>query len=117
MKSSPTNPIKDIDDRIELVLQLFQRDLERKYGGRTVSETLTGDQASKAIKKIISEEVVKAEKAFGNCKKCYGKGYATYFGTYSVRQYKWKDPEDMKFCTCERGEQLEERIIKLRAEG
>jgi hypothetical protein len=68
------------------------------------------------IRPILDAERAKAikdtEKAFGGCKKCYGKGYSTvidfttshadFIGdkTYS------KPNNPMRFCSCDRGNQL-----------
>ena len=62
------------------------------------------------------------EKAFGGCKKCYGKGYGTQtlfartgipdFGPWDGKKYQWKLPS-MVFCSCSRGKQL----MKLWHEG
>jgi len=55
------------------------------------------------------------EKAFGGCKNCYGKGYATITMYAIGRNYQQKMPE-MKFCSCERGKELEKRFEKMRQE-
>lgn len=47
---SPSQP-----DSIELILQLFKRDIERHYGGRTVGETLTGEEAKQRLEDIITQ--------------------------------------------------------------
>lgn len=60
----------------------------------------------------------RAEKAFGGCKKCYGKGYSTYrhglsSGDDSDLGVKSRDFEPkirMIFCECDRGKQLEALI-------
>ena len=51
------------------------------------------------------EAVAAAEKAYGGCHYCYGKGYGTQTAAWVGRGYYKKLPT-MKFCTCERGEQL-----------
>lgn len=40
---------------IELILQLFQRDIERHYGGRTVGLTLNGEQATAQLNRLLEE--------------------------------------------------------------
>ena len=56
------------------------------------------------------------EKAFGGCKNCYGKGYATTiefagssedFGGEKTSE--WQLPR-MRFCSCDRGKALKEEI-------
>jgi hypothetical protein len=64
----------------------------------------------------IQQEIDRAEKAFGGCKKCYGKGYATVRkgNTYHGKTYDLKT--HLIFCTCERGKQLEE-LLEARLEA
>jgi len=69
------------------------------------------------------EMVEETEKAFGGCKKCYGKGYSTvtdsttyhadFIGdkTYSVPN------NPMRFCDCERGKQLQKYTNQIRKEA
>lgn len=52
------------------------------------------------------------EKAYGGCHYCYGKGYGTQTASWVGRGYYKKLPT-MKFCTCERGKQLEELLSTL----
>lgn len=70
-----------------------------------------------AIRSFVTAEVERAIKAFGGCRKCYGKGYATVRlqngghatdGDIGGPEGAWKSAPriDMKFCACERGEQL-----------
>lgn len=69
------------------------------------------------VRNMVSEQLRKTELAFGGCKKCYGKGYATVLDAWS-----WHDTDTdigspggrgrreelkVKFCTCDRGKQLE----------
>lgn len=55
------------------------------------------------------EAVVETEKAYGGCHYCYGKGYGTQTAAWVGRGYYKKVPT-MKFCTCERGKQLEQLL-------
>lgn len=67
------------------------------------------------IKAFLSEaiDVVKQETelAFGGCKKCYGKGYATYKEGYSGRIGRggktegWIEDQILP-CSCDRGKQI-----------
>jgi len=43
----------DLDEKLELILGLYRRDIERNYGGRTVGRTLTGDEAIEQIKQAF----------------------------------------------------------------
>lgn len=47
-----------------------------------------------------------AEKAYGGCHNCYGKGYATQSSSARGRGISW-DTSGPVFCGCDRGEQLE----------
>jgi len=55
------------------------------------------------------------QKAYGGCEKCYGKGYSTRKSTeighedFGGDGYV-KDIDEMRFCNCERGEQLRKRL-------
>lgn len=76
-------------------------------------------------------EAEKIAKAYGGCTKCYGKGYASYttahsgtdtdqdIGSPGGRYYKKVD--EMRFCSCARGRQLEseleQRCIEARIDG
>lgn len=60
------------------------------------------------------------EKAFGGCKNCYGKGYATcleYTESLSdfggIKSKRYKLPE-MRFCSCDRGKELKRRFEEER---
>lgn len=46
-------------------------------------------------------------KAYGGCTKCYGKGYATWRHGETSRGKTSNMRTDIKYCTCERGQQLE----------
>ena len=63
-------------------------------------------------------------KAFGNCRKCYGKGYATYRHGYRAEadmlgSEEQEDPFEtrMIFCTCDRGKQLKQLSQSEEKEG
>lgn len=65
------------------------------------------------LRTTIHQELQKAreetEKAYGGCHYCYGKGYGTQIASWVGRGYYKKLPT-MKFCTCERGKQLEQLL-------
>lgn len=71
-------------------------------------------RAKAEIEKLISE----VEKAFGGCRNCYGKGYATqesaiighpdFIGDKGFKKYEHK----MIFCNCNRGKQLKAELEK-----
>lgn len=54
----------------------------------------------------------RTEKAFGGCKKCYGKGYSTVrdgvigYNDFGGEGFKSPVTTKMRFCACERGKQL-----------
>lgn len=64
------------------------------------------DKIYREVKRFVEKE----RKAFGNCFKCYGKGYGTQTLYTASGRNKIKQPT-MTFCTCERGEQLETVLI------
>lgn len=61
-------------------------------------------------------DITKIEKAYGGCRKCYGKGYSTVkrqaqTGIEARTPKKWElDP--IIPCDCDRGKQIEEILIK-----
>jgi hypothetical protein len=67
-------------------------------------------EALEDVQQLTREETAKA---YGNCQKCYGKGYSTYFETYEdpARGEKW-NKEEMLFCKCARGNQLKDLLKK-----
>lgn len=50
------------------------------------------------------------EKAFGGCKKCYGKGYATYRHSITDGDMVTKPETKIVPCVCDRGKQLTELL-------
>jgi hypothetical protein len=70
------------------------------------------DELERLVLAYTAERVAETEKAYGGCQLCFGKGYATYQGMYYAHGMQWPDPESMKFCTCERGKQLEKLMGK-----
>lgn len=64
------------------------------------------NQALEEVKPLLEEAVRETEKAFGGCKKCYGKGYGTQTLYVGNSRYREKQPT-MVFCSCERGKQLQ----------
>ncbi len=45
----------DLDEKLEEILGLYRRDIERHYGGRTIGKTLTGDEAVNHIKQAFKD--------------------------------------------------------------
>lgn len=60
---------------IELILQLFQRDIERHYGGRTVGLTLNGEQATAQLNRLLEEAKVAELEKLGNAILTDGSSY------------------------------------------
>lgn len=64
-------------------------------------------------KSFISQEISRAraetEKAFGGCKECYGKGYATTRATATSR-YGTFDLDPIRPCSCDRGKQIKDLL-------
>jgi hypothetical protein len=66
---------------------------------------------SRHFKQLITDAKVETEKAYGGCRKCYGKGYATVRkGEETMnRHYKYLNipvHNQVNFCSCDRGKQL-----------
>lgn len=64
------------------------------------------------IKSFLSQ----TEKAFGGCKNCYGKGYATTKRQATGRNY-FEELSPILPCKCSRGEQIKELLSQAKAEG
>lgn len=92
----------------------------------------TVEIALEAHEKLIARERQKAveetSKAYGGCTNCYGKGYATYrteHGGYATDgdigglqgKFKSKPIEEMVFCKCDRGKQLEQWLATQSNKG
>ena len=77
-----------------------------------------GQNWRKGYQAGFEEGVKETEKAFGGCKKCYGKGYGTSLEfTEGSEDFGGEDTSRhqlpiMRFCSCGRGKQLEEIISK-----
>ena len=65
------------------------------------------DDLMQLIQTEIAEAERRAGKAFGGCTKCYGKGYSTSISYNAGGGKKWRKPL-INYCTCDRGEQLEQ---------
>jgi len=69
-------------------------------------------KAQQAIDSLLASEIEKTVKAFGGCRKCYGKGYSTWRHGETYRGSTKNLRNDIKYCTCERGKQLQEVIAE-----
>lgn len=66
------------------------------------------------IENVEMTAVERTEKAFGGCKNCYGKGYATVLDhSGNARIGYWKN-EKVRTCDCERGKQLAEVLREIK---
>lgn len=68
-------------------------------------------------------KTIDIEKAYGGCHKCYGKGYSTVWSGVSGsadfigdRSYVTQPKNNIKYCTCDRGTQLKQLIVRERRE-
>lgn len=82
-------------------------------------------EALQNLTRIIGEERADEAKAFGGCRICYGKGYATYktsAGGYATDgdiggpegPFRQDLPVEMRYCECDRGKQLKKLIGEIR---
>jgi hypothetical protein len=93
---SDTTPREELEDILSPL---------RKYSISIAFE----QELSRVVSKLAAREkalVAEAEKAFGGCKNCYGKGYATTQGFVSGGGKKWQT-SPIKYCICDRGKQLQ----------
>lgn len=93
------------------------------YAVGNLGEDCTNDTVEKLLSlfdSYFTQEVERAEKAYGGCHKCYGKGYSTEahaeiafadfgdeLGGASSRK---TEGLRMNFCACDRGRQLEKLV-------
>lgn len=74
------------------------------------------------LRDFIESLLESERKAFGNCTKCYGKGYNTQLAQmigaedFGGDGFVEKPKVHMNFCSCERGEQLAELLESERKE-
>ena len=88
-------------------------ELSIKLQEHTSNTDMTDVQFIKMLKIIdhytttkINEAVKETEKAFGGCKNCYGKGYSTWRHGETYRGSTKNLRNDIKYCSCDRGQQL-----------
>jgi hypothetical protein len=110
-------------EELDAILWQFATYMKRSMGGRQVGgEQLDHDQAKAKLQAIISQEA----KAYGGCRLCYGKGYATvveYASGYDTDQdigspggkVHFRQPS-IRYCRCGRGKQLEAVVSQARIE-
>lgn len=72
-----------------------------------MSTTCVIEKASD-IERLFAAHLQAAEKAYGGCHNCYGKGYATRQAFGNGRTDIPQDP--MVYCKCDRGKQLEKQV-------
>lgn len=110
------NPTPNIDDEIEkldfLISVKHYTPVPQDYNVTELRLKLE-DKARTAIKQLITDARTETEKAYGGCRKCYGKGYATVRkGEETMnRHYKYLNTpvrNQVNFCSCNRGKQLYE---------
>ena len=102
--------MKDLDEQITWTLL--------HYGGWCCEQIEASDtdkqfhEAKAKIQELITQARLETEKAFGGCKDCYGKGYATVrsgiigYEDFGGDGFKTPPTNKMKYCKCKRGEQL-----------
>lgn len=96
-----------------------------KIHNKDIDACLNDAVAVKHLKQLIQAYITtkeeQTEKAYGGCHNCYGKGYATVNDRWSGNgsdgdiggfegHVSGGNPNAMKFCTCDRGKQLEALI-------
>ena len=88
----------------------FRKEYKKAYKGILSDEIL--DQGNKwfeyFIEQTLAKEREKVEKAYGGCRKCYGKGYATQLEGFTDhgKDKKWVE-RIQSYCSCDRGKQLQ----------
>jgi hypothetical protein len=109
--TAPTRP----DSTVELD-ELISNFYGWAVGDETIGpEHMNATQFKARLQAILDREVAITEKAYGGCHNCYGKGYSTGAELYAAKGAKWGNHNKMKFCTCDRGQQLETQVAQLRS--
>lgn len=109
---------KPLDDQGELRQEIDK--IRRSF--------LPSHQELDALVQLFNKELAQIEKAYGGCHNCYGKGYATVndaWHGYDTDQdigspggyVSGGDRNAMKFCSCDRGEQLRAQLARREAEA
>ncbi|WP_143690376.1 hypothetical protein [Williamsia sterculiae] len=122
--NTPTPQDEDLRQKIHEITQTMLVALSEWQAGVTIDYTSIKNQGREDLFKFIKarqEEAIRhTEKAYGGCHACYGKGYATHrsaitgvdtdqaIGSPGGRIY--HPFEEMRFCTCDRGQQLEKLL-------
>lgn len=108
------NP-SESDREILTILADYSYDLAnlKKRNGK-----LPAQAAMERIKAWGDKAVLETVKAYGACTNCYGKGYSTVRHSETYRGATHNMRTEMKFCNCDRGEQLArlmgEAVLKTR---
>lgn len=103
---------------IDEVRERFNKLLETNEVYRDVLGKWGREITWQFIYKELTQEIKRAEKAYGGCTKCYGKGYSTFVRpgwTASAdfegdKEYTQPARFDIDYCSCDRGKQLKEVI-------
>lgn len=76
------------------------------------------EEHAQKLERYCEKKCKEIEKAYGGCRKCYGKGYATYSNTTTAfadfgdelggADSATSTKLEMRFCACDRGKQLEQ---------
>lgn len=93
--------VSEVATKAMIGMQLAMHDGSSKHHEKVL------DEAKQALKTEIARAVEETEKAFGGCKKCYGKGYQSAIKSTVSRLGKHTKLE-MVYCSCDRGLQLSE---------
>jgi len=65
------------------------------------------DRLHELLKSWRQAACKEAEKAYGGCHNCFGKGFSTFRHGETYRGTTHNEGTEVKFCTCDRGKQLE----------
>lgn len=121
MSTDHTNIAADI-----LLSDAINNWLRSEYGLDDDDCLSSGDVAEcvdMAVKHFLTTRTNELEKAFGGCKKCYGKGYSTVRYGYKIsadfegqKDHIIPDKTNINYCSCDRGKQLEQVVNLQRNE-
>ena len=116
MKSDQSKQTIEKPTELEVIITRYHNQLGRIRRIKDADAVLQAhkdatDEVMQALLSLFDAEMEKrvkeTEKAYGGCHNCYGKGYSTGAAIWTAKGKKWGDTNQMKFCSCDRGKQLE----------
>ena len=116
----------DIEEVVAEIESKFAEQIDSMENGGCGSFSPIMDEFRKALATNGQKIREETEKAFGGCKKCYGKGYSTQkenytgYGEHDIGQGGIEIFEEAQYylpCTCDRGKQIKKLLQDITTHG